>query len=260
MIPNATARFEDTPVDAGVVLSGLRNASALLKKLERYSGRDLKAQATVLIIGDVYPEIDDYLGDLGLHCSRYAASDSLATNAALRESACLVYDVESTNAGMSAQQMCSIISALKIRRAIYLLNSDTVLADYLQACPESRVLIHPVPRAVLFNYIAEMLTAHFEDLSRQTYANLLKSKLDRLSPRERVILDLVASGMTSKEIAKFLSISHRTVEVHRAHLFEKLSVSNMQDLVRLTTMRDVLSHDCLIHRMVEDIAMPWDKG
>jgi DNA-binding CsgD family transcriptional regulator len=43
---------------------------------------------------------------------------------------------------------------------------------------------------------------------------------------------LIAQGMTSKEIAKQLGISPRTVETHRAHLMEKLHVHNVAALVR----------------------------
>lgn len=53
-----------------------------------------------------------------------------------------------------------------------------------------------------------------------------------LTKREEEILHLVAQGMTSQEIANKLFISPRTVETHRAHLMEKLGVSNTAGLVR----------------------------
>lgn len=56
---------------------------------------------------------------------------------------------------------------------------------------------------------------------------------DTLSPREKEILQLIAEEHTSGEIAAQLSISEKTVEKHRAHLMEKLSVRNLAGLVRL---------------------------
>lgn len=53
----------------------------------------------------------------------------------------------------------------------------------------------------------------------------------RLSPREREISALVANGMTCKEIARNLGISHRTVETHRARLMKKLDCRNSAELV-----------------------------
>ncbi|MGH1368018.1 MAG: LuxR C-terminal-related transcriptional regulator [Maritimibacter sp.] len=52
-----------------------------------------------------------------------------------------------------------------------------------------------------------------------------------LTPREREIVDLLAEGLTSKEIARELGISPRTVEVHRAKLHKKFAVSNTNALL-----------------------------
>ena len=57
--------------------------------------------------------------------------------------------------------------------------------------------------------------------------------LDHLSPREKEILQLIAEGHTSLEIANILSISEKTVEKHRASMMEKLKVRNLAGLVRL---------------------------
>lgn len=52
-----------------------------------------------------------------------------------------------------------------------------------------------------------------------------------LTPREREIVNLLAEGLTSKEIARALGISPRTVEVHRAKLHKKFGVSNTNALL-----------------------------
>lgn len=53
-----------------------------------------------------------------------------------------------------------------------------------------------------------------------------------LTPREREILQLIAEGKASKEIAAHLNISVKTVETHRMHIMEKLDIHNVADLVR----------------------------
>lgn len=60
-----------------------------------------------------------------------------------------------------------------------------------------------------------------------------RNRLDVLSPRERVVLEKLAEGKASKVIAKELDISYKTVEVHRAHIREKLGASSLAELVRL---------------------------
>lgn len=59
------------------------------------------------------------------------------------------------------------------------------------------------------------------------------ARLATLSMREREVTDLVVAGQSSKEIARTLDISHRTVELHRTHVFEKLGVQSLAELVRL---------------------------
>jgi FixJ family two-component response regulator len=56
--------------------------------------------------------------------------------------------------------------------------------------------------------------------------------LAALSPREREIATMVASGMRNPAIAEQLGISPRTVEVHKARVMEKLGASGLDDLIR----------------------------
>lgn len=58
-------------------------------------------------------------------------------------------------------------------------------------------------------------------------------KLDELSAREREIIGLVAEGLSTKEIARRLELSPRTVEKHRASLAVKLGSSSVAEMVRL---------------------------
>jgi two-component system, LuxR family, response regulator FixJ len=68
-----------------------------------------------------------------------------------------------------------------------------------------------------------------EDAARRD----VQARLDCLTPRESCVLDHVVVGETSKETARALGISHRTVEVHRRHLMDKLHAPTLADLVRM---------------------------
>jgi DNA-binding NarL/FixJ family response regulator len=56
--------------------------------------------------------------------------------------------------------------------------------------------------------------------------------LDRLTPRQREILQLIAEGNTTKRIAQVLNISAKTVETHRSQLMEQLDIHDVAGLVR----------------------------
>ena len=60
-----------------------------------------------------------------------------------------------------------------------------------------------------------------------------RARLERLTAREREVLDMVVEGRHNREIAEALTISPRTVEVYRARMMEKLQVRRLPDLVRL---------------------------
>jgi DNA-binding NarL/FixJ family response regulator len=63
---------------------------------------------------------------------------------------------------------------------------------------------------------------------------------DPLTPRERQVLQLVAEGKTTKEIAYLLGLNGKTAETHRTRLMEKLSIHNTAGLVRYAIRRGVI--------------------
>ena len=67
------------------------------------------------------------------------------------------------------------------------------------------------------------------------------SPLDGLSARKREILQLVAEGKTSQEIAKKLSISSKTVDSYRSRLMRKIGVEDMAGLVKFAIQHGVIS-------------------
>jgi DNA-binding NarL/FixJ family response regulator len=64
------------------------------------------------------------------------------------------------------------------------------------------------------------------------YLSGAKAPTDPLAPREREVLQLVAEGKTSKEIAVILGVSPKTAESYRAHIMEKLDIHETAGLVR----------------------------
>ncbi len=70
--------------------------------------------------------------------------------------------------------------------------------------------------------------------SRETgEQDAIRARLEGLSSREREVLDLILAGRMNKVIADELGISMRTVEVHRAHIFDKMNVKTAVELARL---------------------------
>lgn len=67
--------------------------------------------------------------------------------------------------------------------------------------------------------------------------------LDRLTPRQREILQFVAEGMTTKDIARALELSVKTVEMHRSQLMHALDIHDIAGLVRYALRIGLVSAD-----------------
>jgi FixJ family two-component response regulator len=91
-------------------------------------------------------------------------------------------------------------------------------------------LTKPVDGEILI----EALQQAFASLDTLVEKREARSQLARLTEREREVLDMVASGWASKEIAAALGVSARTIDAHRAKIAEKLNTTSVAEFVRLT--------------------------
>jgi len=93
-------------------------------------------------------------------------------------------------------------------------------------------------------YLSQRIADLLIDTSLQKLEFLIDvSPLDGLSAREREILQLVAEGKTSQEIAERLFISSKTVDTYRSRLMRKIRVKDMAGLVRFAIQYGVISLD-----------------
>ena len=85
----------------------------------------------------------------------------------------------------------------------------------------------------LANRIAEAIARNAEQRESDASLTSLNKRLASLTSREKQIMELVLAGKLNKIIADELNISMRTVEVHRANLFDKMSVKTAVELANL---------------------------
>ena len=92
-----------------------------------------------------------------------------------------------------------------------------------------------VVRKILAGKIASILKQSSQSAvgDKLLEGSILSNRLSKLTKRERQVFDNVVDGMGNKEIGRFLDISHRTVEIHRAKMLAKMGVSNSNELMRL---------------------------
>jgi two-component system response regulator FixJ len=59
----------------------------------------------------------------------------------------------------------------------------------------------------------------------------VRKRFEALTPREREVLEMILAGQPNRRVAKALEISEKTVEVHRAHIMDKIGAGSFADLV-----------------------------
>jgi DNA-binding NarL/FixJ family response regulator len=91
-------------------------------------------------------------------------------------------------------------------------------------------------------YLSQRIADLLTDIAFRSLENSGEtSPLEQLSPREREILQLVAEGKTSQEIAQRLSISSKTVDTYRSRLMHKIGVEDVAGLVKFAIQHGVIS-------------------
>jgi two-component system response regulator FixJ len=96
--------------------------------------------------------------------------------------------------------------------------------DFIEKPLREDAMLESIERALHWND-----RAYEERLERAT----LQVRATLLTAREREVFELVAAGEPNKVIARHLGISFRTVELHRAHIIEKLQARSLSDLIRM---------------------------
>jgi FixJ family two-component response regulator len=98
----------------------------------------------------------------------------------------------------------------------------------------------PFTKAAILDSIGRALSLGAEARTEDRFTAEAKVRIERLTPRERQVLERVVSGRQSKIIAFDLGISVRTVENHRARIMGKMEAQSVSHLVRMALAAGVV--------------------
>lgn len=88
------------------------------------------------------------------------------------------------------------------------------------------------------------LSPKINDVPLANYRDVeIRSPLERLSAREREVLQMVVEGKSSADIAAILSLSPKTVETYRVRLMRKLNLHNLPSLIRFAIQQGLIALD-----------------
>ena len=89
----------------------------------------------------------------------------------------------------------------------------------------------PFDNLALLKRIKEAIKNEIEHWEKKQRKSQLLERFGQLTSREKEVFRLIINSYSNKEAAKALGISHRTVDVHRAHIMEKMRAESLSDLI-----------------------------
>ena len=101
----------------------------------------------------------------------------------------------------------------------------------------------PFKRKELLESIERALDRSVEQRQRGSEKNHARNLLDRLTPREFEVMELVARGLLNKQVAGELGIAETTTKCHRAHVMQKLGITSVAELMRVLEKAEVSPRD-----------------
>jgi len=166
----------------------------------------------------------------GLACQAFESAERFLDGYRPGGPGCLLLDVNLP--GLSGHELQAELIRRNMHLPIIFLTAYGDIPMTVRAIKAGAVdfLTKPVPGKLLIERIQAVLQ-HESQMHEAGQA--LCTNLYNLTSRELEVMSLVVAGHSNKAIARRLSISHRTVEIHRARVMTKTGASNILELARL---------------------------
>jgi FixJ family two-component response regulator len=99
----------------------------------------------------------------------------------------------------------------------------------------------PFKQKELLESINRALVRSTEQRRRAFEKNQARALIEKLTPREFQVMELVATGLLNKQIGAELGMAEKTVKTHRAHVMLKLGITSVAELMRVLQKAEVTS-------------------
>jgi RNA polymerase sigma factor (sigma-70 family) len=197
-------------------------------------------EQTVFVVDDdaaVRDSIKELVESVGLQAEGYDSALAFLDAFESQRPGCLVLDVRMAEmSGLVLQERLNELEASipvilltghgDVPMAVQAMRSGAV--DFVQKPYREQALLDSINAALATDVAARRSSVATDDVEQ---------RLSSLTGREREVLDQILSGLTSKEIARELGVSPRTVEAHRKNLLQKLGIATVKLLMlRFTSL------------------------
>ncbi|MBX9592203.1 MAG: response regulator [Hyphomonadaceae bacterium] len=190
---------------------------------------------TIFIIDDqqaVRHALAEMLQVFGYSVETFESADAFVQTLSQARTGCVVADVRMP--GMDGIELVRELARRNVPLPVVLISghADVPMAVAAIKAGAEDFIEKPVDDAQLLAAINRSLARAFNELAREQSLGDMRQQMDRLTPREIEVMDLVVQGFTSAAIAARLGISIRTVESYRVQIMDKMQAPSVAVLVR----------------------------
>ena len=181
---------------------------------------------------DVRDSICSLLDAVGLHAEAHGSARSFLDAYRAERHGCLIADVRMPDMDGIALQEELMKRGASLPVIVITGHADVPLAVRAMKAGAMDFIEKPFDDELLVASVKRALARAFNTREHASAVQKAAGLIAHLSARERQVLDLLVAGKSNKVIAYDLDISPRTVEIHRAHVMEKMEARSLSDLVR----------------------------
>ena len=191
---------------------------------------------TVFIVDDdkaVRDSLQWLVESVGLKARTFESAQRVIAEMEKDDCGCLVADIRLP--GMSGLDLQDKLNerGLNIPTLVITGHADVPVAVRAMKAGAMDFIEKPFSNQMLLDRIRDALERDDAHRSATQQVEEIEKRLARLTPREQEVMQLVVQGRLNKQIAADLGLSHKTIEVHRAHVMEKMEAETLADLVRM---------------------------
>ncbi len=196
------------------------------------------ADTPVVYVVDDDPDVRDSLcwliESVGWSVESYGDADEFLARAKGEPMrGCLVADLRLP--GMSGLEMVELLRERGMDLPVIMITGHGDVTAAVRAFKSGCLdfIEKPFSDQALLDRIREAIEQDQKQQKDRDHLGEVSRRLERLTPREQQVMSMVVVGKLNKQIAADLGLSHKTVEVHRAHVMNKMGAASLADLVRM---------------------------
>ena len=204
-------------------------------------------KAVVFVVDDdisVRESLELLIDFAGWHPETFASAEEFLAHPRIPKPSCLVLDISLPN--LNGLELQKVIATDRVDIPIIFITGHGDVPMTVQAMKGGAVefLTKPIDEDALMTAIKTAIKRSAAALEEETELEELRKCYASLTPREREVMRLVASGMLNKQIGLKLEISEITVKAHRGKMMQKMNADSVAALVKkvvrlgLTTARN----------------------